>query len=112
FSRMDEIAEEGILKGAYPGCRVLASWKGNVIYDKSFGHLDWNSDEQVNSQTVYDLASITKLASSTLAMMKLVDEGLVHPDSTLATYLGIPAENPYSQVTLRAMLSHQAGFKA
>jgi beta-N-acetylhexosaminidase len=112
FRKVDEIALEGIRLKAYPGCRVLASWKGNVIYDKSFGHLDWDQRQRVTSNTVYDLASITKVVSSTLALMKLVEEGKVSMDSTLGCYIELPPGNPYHRVSLKAMLSHTAGFKA
>jgi len=112
FQEADRIAQEGITKKAYPGCRVLAAWNGNVIYDKSFGHLDWDQKVPVTQQTVYDLASITKVASSTLAMMELVDEGKVNLDATLGEYLPIPKENAYSKVVIKEMMSHTAGFKA
>ncbi|MFN8698615.1 MAG: glycoside hydrolase family 3 N-terminal domain-containing protein [Flavobacteriales bacterium] len=112
FESVDRIAREGIEKKAYPGCRILAAWNGNVIYDKSFGHLNWDGVEPVNQQTVYDLASITKVASSTLAMMKLVDDGKVSLDKTLGEYLDIPSDNAYSKVVIRDMMSHTAGFKA
>lgn len=112
FGEVDRIAQEGIEKKAYPGCRILAAWHGQVIYDKSFGHLDWNGHQPVTQQTVYDLASITKVASSTLAIMKLVDEGKVSVEKALGDYLPIPRDNPYSRVVLRDMLAHTAGFRA
>ncbi|MFM9985725.1 MAG: glycoside hydrolase family 3 N-terminal domain-containing protein, partial [Flavobacteriales bacterium] len=110
FSRIDAIAQSGITKGAYPGCRVLVAKDGRVVYDKAFGTLDWKENEKVELNTVYDLASITKVASSTLAAMKLVDEGKLDVNKTLGDYLPIPAENEYSKVVIKNMLSHCAGF--
>jgi beta-N-acetylhexosaminidase len=75
MEKIDAIAESGITSGAYPGCRVLVAKNGNVVYDKSFGTLDYETKEKVTESTVYDLASITKVASSTIAAMKLVDQG-------------------------------------
>ncbi len=110
FSRIDAIAESGITKGAYPGCRVLVAKDGNVVYDKAFGTLDGNTKAKVELNTVYDLASITKIASSTLAAMKLVDEGKLDVNKTLGDYLDIPSDNAYSKVVIKNMLSHCAGF--
>lgn len=110
FSRIDAIAQSGITKGAYPGCRVLVAKDGAVVYDKAFGTLDWKESEKVDLNTVYDLASITKIASSTLAAMKLVDEGKLDVNKTLGDYLPIPANNEYSSVVIKNMLSHCAGF--
>ena len=112
FDKIDEIALNGITKGAYPGCRILAAKDGWVIYDKAFGTLDWDKTEPVTENTVYDLASITKLASGTLAAMKLVDQGKLDVNKTLGDYLDIPADNPYHKVVIKEMLAHTAGFTA
>jgi beta-N-acetylhexosaminidase len=110
FEKMDSIANAGIKAGAYPGCRVLLAKKGMVVYDKSFGFLDDGKTEKVTLHSVYDLASITKVVSSTLAAMYMVDKGLLDVYKTLGDYLDIPKDNPYAQVEIRAMLSHCAGF--
>ncbi|MFN5294420.1 MAG: glycoside hydrolase family 3 N-terminal domain-containing protein, partial [Flavobacteriales bacterium] len=108
--RIERIAESGIMSKAYPGCRVLVAKNGEVVYDKSFGNLDWNATHKVDENTVYDLASITKVASSTIAAMKLVDLGLLDVNKRLGDYLQFPVGNEYAQVTITSMLSHCAGF--
>jgi beta-glucosidase-like glycosyl hydrolase/CubicO group peptidase (beta-lactamase class C family) len=108
--KIDRIAESGIMSKAYPGCRIVVAKKGEVVYDKAFGTLDWTSGQKVNENTVYDLASITKVASSTVAAMKLVDLGLLDVNKTLGDYLEFPKGNEYAQVTIVSMLSHCAGF--
>jgi beta-N-acetylhexosaminidase len=110
MDRMDGIAESGIARGAYPGCRVLVAKNGSVVYDKSFGKLDWTTDEKVTASTVYDLASITKVAASTLAAMKLSDQGKLDVNKTLGDYLEFPSGNEYAKVVIKNMLSHCAGF--
>ncbi len=110
FSRIDAIAESGITKGAYPGCRVLVAKDGVVVLDKAYGTLDAQTKIPVDLNSVYDLASITKIASSTLCAMKLTDEGKLDVNKTLGDYLDIPSDNPYSKVVIKNMLSHCAGF--
>jgi beta-N-acetylhexosaminidase len=110
FKRIDDIAQSGITLGAYPGCRVLVAKNGNVVYDKAFGTLDWKAKQKVGLQTIYDLASITKVAGSTLAAMKLVDDSLLDINKTLGDYLPIPANNEYSKICIKNMLSHCAGL--
>ncbi|MBL7942799.1 MAG: serine hydrolase, partial [Flavobacteriales bacterium] len=100
----------GIRLGAYPGCRVLAAKDGQVFYDKSFGTLDYRSGEEVTSSTLYDVASITKVVSTTLCVMKLYEEGKLDVNSTLGSYLDIPAENDYHDIVIRDMMSHCAGL--
>ena len=110
IARIDAIAQNGIKHGAYPGCRVLIAKNGNVVYDKSFGVLDNESKLPVTEQTVYDLASITKVAGSTLAAMKLVDDGKLDVNKTLGDYLDIPAQSEYSKIIIKDMLAHTAGL--
>jgi beta-N-acetylhexosaminidase len=110
FAKVDTIANYGIQKGAYPGCRVLVAKDGFVIYDKAFGHLDWDKKEKVTVNTVYDLASVTKLASTTLASMKLVDEGKLDVNKTLGDYLKLPEGSEYNSIVIKEMLAHQAGL--
>ncbi|MBX7052256.1 MAG: serine hydrolase [Flavobacteriales bacterium] len=112
MDKIDAIAESGITSGAYPGCRVLVAKTGTVVYDKAFGNLDYESKEKVTESTVYDLASITKVASSTIAAMKLVDQGKLDVNKKLGDYLTFPAGNAYADVVIKNMLSHCAGFTA
>lgn len=112
FDRIDSIALQGVVQGAYPGCRILVAKDGSVVYDKAFGSLDWNSNIAVEKNTVYDLASITKLASGTLAAMRLTDMGKLDVNKKLGDYLSIPKENPYASVVIKDMLAHTAGFTA
>ena len=110
MGKIDRIAESGILSKAYPGCRILVAKKGEVVFDKAYGTTDWTTGQKVNESTVYDLASITKVASSTIAAMKLVDMGLLDVNKRLGDYITFPAGNEYAQVTINSMLSHCAGF--
>lgn len=112
FANVDSIALDGIRRGTYPGCRVLMAKDGLVLYDKAFGVLDDKTQEPVDLNTVYDLASITKVASGTIAAMKLVDMGKLDVNATLGTYLDIPENNAYHKVVIKDMLSHCAGFTA
>jgi beta-N-acetylhexosaminidase len=110
IARIDAIALNGIKLGAYPGCRVLVAKNGAVVYDKSFGVLDNISKAPVTEQSVYDLASVTKIASCTLAAMKMVDDGLLDVNKTLGDYLDIPSNSDYSKIIIRDMLAHTAGL--
>jgi len=112
MDKIDGLVKSGIDSKAYPGCRVLVSKDGVVVCDKSFGTLDWKSQEMVTENTVYDLASITKVVSSTIAAMKLVDDGKLDVEKTLGDYLPIPANNEYSKIVIKNMLSHCAGLTA
>jgi beta-glucosidase-like glycosyl hydrolase/CubicO group peptidase (beta-lactamase class C family) len=107
----DAYAIEGITEGAYPGCQVLAAKNGKVFYAKSFGGFTYNGDRPVKNSDLYDLASVTKIAASTAAIMKLVDMGQMSVDSTLGCYLpDVTYGTPFNRVNIRHMMTHQAGL--
>ncbi len=111
---IDSIALEGLKEGIFPGCQILVAKDGKVFYHKSFGNHTYEStSKKVENTDIYDLASITKIASSTASLMKLQSEGRINIDSTLGTYLSDKVDTTdYNDIKLKEMLTHQAGFKA
>lgn len=114
LTNIDSIALQGLTEGIYPGCQILVAKDGKVFYHKSFGkHTYADSAKPVENTDIYDLASITKIASSTASLMKLQSEGRINVDSTLGTYLSDKVDTTdYKNIKLKEMLTHQAGFKA
>jgi beta-glucosidase-like glycosyl hydrolase/CubicO group peptidase (beta-lactamase class C family) len=111
LKQIDSIALDGIKNSAYPGCQIVAAKEGKIFYRKSFGHYTYDSLRQVNDSTVYDIASITKVASSTISLMKLQDDGRFSLNSSLRDYLPEFYENSdHGTIKTREMLAHQAGL--
>jgi beta-glucosidase-like glycosyl hydrolase/CubicO group peptidase (beta-lactamase class C family) len=112
FSKVDNIVKEGLDQGAYLGCRVLVAKDGVILYNKSFGYLDKAKTQKVSESSIYDLASVTKMLSTTLALMKLVDEGKIDVEKTIGEYIDFPEGHPHAKMQLKRMLSHTAGLPA
>ncbi len=110
FSKIDSLANDGIAKGAYPGCRVLVAKDGEIIYNQSYGFLDQEKTHLVTEQSIYDLASVTKTSATTVAIMKLYEEGKVDLDKTLGDYLPWTRKSDKANLTIRNILLHQAGL--
>ncbi|MEO9003304.1 MAG: glycoside hydrolase family 3 N-terminal domain-containing protein, partial [Ginsengibacter sp.] len=72
---IDSIALSGIIEKAYPGCVVLIARNGNIIFEKAYGNYNYNTPGPVTLNSVYDMASVTKICATTLGVMKLYDEG-------------------------------------
>ena len=110
---IDSIARDGIEKGAYPGCQVLAMQNGRLLYRKAFGHLTYDSNAApVTMNTMYDIASVTKMVSTTLAMMKLVETGKVKLNDPLSRYLPYLKHTDKEKITILQALSHMGRLKA
>jgi beta-glucosidase-like glycosyl hydrolase/CubicO group peptidase (beta-lactamase class C family) len=112
FWQIDSLVKTGIDKMAYPGCEVLIAKSGNVIYHKAFGNTDYLQNVPVKVNDVYDLASVTKVAATTLAIMKLYDEGKVNLDAPLSKTLDYLQNSNKNKITIREVMCHQAGLVA
>lgn len=112
LAKIDGLIANGINKRAFPGCRVMALKDGQVFYDKSFGYQTYSKKIPVNSQTVYDLASVTKIAATTLAVMKLYEDGKINLNATLSTYLTDARGTNKQNVKIKDLLLHQGGLHA
>jgi len=110
--KIDSIANEGIAAQAYPGCRVIAIKDGNVFWDKSYGHHTYEEKTKVSENSVYDLASITKVVASTASLMKLQDEGVLNVDYNLCDYVDVCDTSDYYNMNFREILSHFARLQS
>lgn len=109
---IDSIAKDGIKRKAYPGCVVLAAKDGRIIYNKAFGHFNYDNEQVVSPNTIYDLASVTKISATTLAVMKLYEEGKLDMQKTLGDYLPWVKGSNKESLKLEDILLHQAGLQA
>ena len=113
FRQIDSIALRGIALQAYPGCQLLVAKGGRVVYQRAYGRQTYDpASPAVDENTVYDLASLTKVTATTLAVMKLVDAGKVRLDDKLSRYLPYLKHTNKSRITVRQALSHYARLKA
>ncbi|MCC6369683.1 MAG: serine hydrolase [Bacteroidia bacterium] len=113
FGVIDSIALVGIAEKAYPGCQIVAIKDGQLIYQKSFGNYTYQKDSKiVDNGTLYDLASVTKIAASSLALMKLASENKFDYKKTLGTYLPSLSGTNKENLLIEEVLAHQAGLQA
>ncbi|MFM8241413.1 MAG: serine hydrolase domain-containing protein, partial [Crocinitomicaceae bacterium] len=88
IKKIEEIALGGIKAGAYPGCQVLVAVNNKIILNNSYGYHTYEKNaKKVENDDLYDIASITKIAASTLLTMKLHSEGKFDLSKTLGDYL-------------------------
>jgi beta-N-acetylhexosaminidase len=112
LSKIDSIALDAISKGATPGCQVLVARYGKVIYQKSFGKHTYNGRREVANDDLYDLASLTKVNATTLAIMKLVEDSVIRLSDPLSKYLQNLDTTNKQDITLKQVLTHSAGLKS
>lgn len=107
---IDSIALDGIAQKAFPGCVVLAAHKGEIIYHKAFGHYEYEASPAMSPESIFDLASVTKISATTVSVMKLYEQGKLDLDKTLGDYLPWTQGTNKADLVLRDVLLHQAGL--
>jgi beta-N-acetylhexosaminidase len=111
LAEIDAVVANAIRSGAFPGCQVFVAVKGKVIYQKSFGTKTYEDQDSIRNSDIYDLASVTKIASSTAALMRLQTMGKFSLDKKLKDYIpNVTGTGEFGNILLRDMLSHQAGL--
>jgi beta-glucosidase-like glycosyl hydrolase/CubicO group peptidase (beta-lactamase class C family) len=110
--QLDEIVQRGILAKAFPGCQLLIAKDNKVVWNKSYGNHIYELQQPVSTTDLYDLASITKVAATTLSIMKLYDEKKINLDKNVGDYLHLSKGSTIKNLKLRDVLTHQAGLKA
>jgi beta-N-acetylhexosaminidase len=106
------IANNSISNQEFPGCQILVARKGKVVFYESFGNLKYGADEPVNSQTLFDLASLTKVTATLQAIMILYDQKKIDINLKASQYLPELSKTTKKDITIRDILLHQAGLKA
>jgi beta-glucosidase-like glycosyl hydrolase/CubicO group peptidase (beta-lactamase class C family) len=108
---IDSIVNDALAKKAFPGCEVLAIQNGEVKYHKAFGHIEFDPKSlPVTLESIYDLASVTKVSATTVSIMKLYEEGKLGLDKTLGDYLPFTRGTDKAGLKIRDVLLHQAGL--
>jgi len=112
FYRVDSIVADAIDRGAFPGCVVLAAKDGKIIYQKAYGHYQFNPSTSLTTPgSIFDLASLTKISATTVSIMKLYDQGKISLTGKLGDYLPATKGTNKARLKISDILLHQAGLE-
>ncbi|MDQ3141248.1 MAG: serine hydrolase [Bacteroidota bacterium] len=104
---IDTLAEELIQMHAAPGCQILVAKAGKIIYSKAFGYFTYDSLSPVTDNTLYDLASVTKIAATASAIMLLDDQGKFSVNKKVADFFNEFSNSNKSALNFKDILLHQ-----
>lgn len=113
FDKVDSLAMAGLRIKAYPGCEIVAIYKGNLVYQKAFGRLTYSSNSpKVTDSTLYDIASVTKAVAIAPAFMTLVGDGKLKLSDRVDKYLQELNGSAAGSLTIKELLLHEGGLPA
>ena len=109
---LDSIVLDAIHDREIPGAVLLVGHDGQVVYRKAFGNRALEPRrEPMTVDTIFDIASLTKVVATTTAVMQLVQKGEVRVNDPVAKYIPEFAENGKDDITVRNLLTHFSGLR-
>ncbi len=112
INAIDSIINDAIARKAAPGMSLLVVKDGNIILQKQYGYMKYDKKEPMTNESVFDMASVTKICATTISIMKLYDEKKIDLDKTIGDYVPWIRGSNKEGIKLREILLHQAGLKA
>jgi CubicO group peptidase (beta-lactamase class C family) len=111
---IDRAILQGLAAGGYPGVVVAVGRREGIVWRRGFGRVTWSmlSAPVTPMETVYDIASLTKVAATAMAAMILWDEGRLRLDAPVSRYLPAFRGGGREQVTVEQLLTHRSGLPA
>ncbi len=112
LAAVDAIIGQAIADGNIPGAVLIVGHNGKVVYRKAYGSRALEPKrEPMTLDTIFDLASLTKVIATTTAVMQLVQQGKVRLNDPVAKYLPEFAQNAKDDITVRQLLTHYSGLE-
>lgn len=110
---LDFLVETAIREGKTPGAVVLIGNREEIIYSRAFGFRSLEPEKvPMSEDTIFDLASLTKVIATTTAVMQLAEKGTLNIDAPAARYWPAFGKNGKKRITIRQLLTHYSGLRA
>ena len=111
FSPVSTLIQEAIAEHRLPGAVVVIGHNGKVVFEHAYGNRALEPMvEPMTEETIFDMASLTKVLVTTTAILQLYEQHKVDLDSPVAKYLPDFAQNGKAQITVRELLEHYSGL--
>lgn len=108
--RIDSLAMLGVNEKAFPGCQILIAKNGEVIFHECYGYYTYDTLVPVKKESIYDLASVSKITGALPSIMKLYSEGKINLDKPFSDYYTDFKGSNKETITWREILAHQSGI--
>ena len=111
LSRMDAVIAESITKKELPGAVVLVGRHGKLVWRKTYGERAVEPQrEAMTADTIFDLASLTKVVATTTSIMMLIEQGKVRLSDPIVQFIPEMKGEGREAITIEQLLTHMTGF--
>ncbi|MCG2758916.1 MAG: serine hydrolase [Desulfobacteraceae bacterium] len=110
MSQINDLMIKGVKDKVFPGGVLLVSKNDSIIFFEAYGYANIFSKRIMTKNTIFDLASLTKPLATTLAVMKLIQQGKLDLEQNLGTVLPEFRDTDKKQIAIRNLLCHNSGL--
>jgi CubicO group peptidase (beta-lactamase class C family) len=110
MKQIEAYMQQGVSNGVFPGGVLLVSTYDSIVFKKAYGYADIFLKTPMVTDTIFDLASLTKPLATTMAVMKLTQDRKVDLDQHLGSILYVCKGTDKEKVTIRQLLCHSSGL--
>jgi len=112
LSMVDAVIERAIADKQMPGAVLLVGHGPDIVYRKAYGRRAIvPQSESMTLDTVFDMASVTKVVATTTAVMMLVEDGRIRLNDRVATFIPDFGRHGKDAITIRHLLTHYSGLR-
>ncbi len=113
LKKIDAIVENAIADSAFPGAVLLVAKDGVIVHEKAYGRITYEANApKITTESMFDLASVTKVIATTSAVMRLVDEKKISLNDPIVKYFPAFAQNGKEKITIYNLMVHNSGLPA
>jgi uncharacterized protein YbbC (DUF1343 family)/CubicO group peptidase (beta-lactamase class C family) len=111
LAQIDSVVEAEITQKRLPGAVVLVGRKGRIVWHKAYGaRVVEPTREAMSPDTIFDVASLTKIVATATSIMILVERGKVRLDDPLSQYIPELKGEGRERITIEHLLTHRSGY--
>ena len=108
--QVDTLMRQAVSEGVFPGAVLLVSKKGSIVHHTAYGFADLFSRRSMTTETIFDLASLTKPLATALAVMILIQQGEIGTEQELGDILPAFKRDKKSTIKVWHLLHHNSGL--
>ena len=111
LDRIEGLVDQDIADKKLPGAVVVVGHRGKIVYRKAFGNRSLvPTVEKMTVDTIFDIASLTKVVATTTSVMLLVEQGKLRLSDPIGKYVPEIQDEQVKRVTIQQLLTHTSGF--
>ena len=110
MKHVDKLMKEALSENVFPGSVLLIAKEDTILFHKAYGYANLFTRQEMTRETVFDLASLTKPLTTTLATITLIKENRLSLSQKLSEVLPQFGNSDKAEITIRQLLSHTSGY--